>query len=383
MRIALRTSGGRGEYELAGQHAGISFRDLLGLDFVFQLTPDFTINARCQVHYDQAKPRIRLNDTRRDIHPYRIVAALLLLPAAKRELGETPSGAVQLKLNRYSITSIPVQILKKLDTTVVFSLSTVEVANSSGDIITLNIAKRLGRVFELWKKSEGLSGEAAALINSHRLSFVDGMPKAAEVARNSLYSHYNTEADLLSTLLAEFGISPDFSIVAENLRIEEQENDTTPIVEARVRQIERWRLQAQRGPAARKFRSDVRQAYRNTCFFTGRHYPRLEGTVSQGIDASHILPWANFDADVVSNGLCLSKEMHWAFDGGILRLDQQENTYIVSIPERVRQEAQRTGFTLSAFEQVVGEIPKSRLPDNPDQWPSTDFLRRFNELLFS
>ena len=38
------------------------------------------------------------------------------------------------------------------------------------------------------------------------------------------------------------------------------------------------------------------------------------------MDAAHILPWAGYDLDVVSNGLCFCKHHHWAFDEGLILL---------------------------------------------------------------
>ena len=50
----------------------------------------------------------------------------------------------------------------------------------------------------------------------------------------------------------------------------------------------------------------------------GLHLPRTSVNASAGVDAAHILPWADYDLDHVCNGICLCKHHHWAFDEGLL-----------------------------------------------------------------
>lgn len=59
MRIALRPSGGRGDYELAGSFDTVHASDLLEKRFFFQLTPALTIDGRATAHRLSGKPRIR------------------------------------------------------------------------------------------------------------------------------------------------------------------------------------------------------------------------------------------------------------------------------------------------------------------------------------
>ena len=50
MKIALRTSGGRGEYELAGRFGSIAASDLFGLEILFDCTPEIEVSGHSPGH---------------------------------------------------------------------------------------------------------------------------------------------------------------------------------------------------------------------------------------------------------------------------------------------------------------------------------------------
>lgn len=93
MRIALRPSGGRGDYELAGSYNELHASDLLDKNFLFQITPALTIDGKSQAHRLSGKPRIRPQGGR---HPYVVISSILLLPTPRRELQKTPVGVPPL-----------------------------------------------------------------------------------------------------------------------------------------------------------------------------------------------------------------------------------------------------------------------------------------------
>src|SRR5688572_19860493 len=98
MRIALRPSGGRGDYELAGSFNQLHASDLLERRFFFQITPAITIDGRARAHRLSGKPRIRPEEGR---HPYVVIAATLLLPPPRRELLKTAETPPQLIAGTY------------------------------------------------------------------------------------------------------------------------------------------------------------------------------------------------------------------------------------------------------------------------------------------
>jgi hypothetical protein len=102
MRIALRTSGGRGEYEVAGSHESIHVHDVFDRQIVLELLPGVRFSTNNFVRHTQGKPRIRLLDQYSDSHAYLILAAILLLPKPKRENAATPGGKLQIYKDNFS-----------------------------------------------------------------------------------------------------------------------------------------------------------------------------------------------------------------------------------------------------------------------------------------
>ena len=119
MRIALRTSGGRGEYELAGTQGSVHASDLFDRVMSYELTPEIIIPGRAvaTVTETQGKPRIRLQDQASTTHLYRLLAAVLLLPKPKREFKETHGHF--LRRESYSMTAIYVDVSARTATEVV------------------------------------------------------------------------------------------------------------------------------------------------------------------------------------------------------------------------------------------------------------------------
>lgn len=99
----------RGVYELAGRQASTSASDLFDREIFYELTPRIIIPGRAMASRLQGKPRIRLDDTRRTTHLYRLLAAVLLLPKPKREFKKT-HGRQLLKFEAYSMSAIKVDV---------------------------------------------------------------------------------------------------------------------------------------------------------------------------------------------------------------------------------------------------------------------------------
>jgi putative restriction endonuclease len=78
----------------------------------------------------------------------------------------------------------------------------------------------------------------------------------------------------------------------------------------------------------RAFRLRLLAAYDYRCAFTGRKFadPRKPNLV--GIDAAHIVPIASNGSDDPANGLPLSKDLHWAFDRGLIGVDEQRRIVV-------------------------------------------------------
>ena len=79
----------------------------------------------------------------------------------------------------------------------------------------------------------------------------------------------------------------------------------------------------------RQFTIDVLENFRYSCAFCGFHAV-LNGQAT-GIDAAHVQWHAHRGPDEVANGIALCKLHHWAFDKGILGIDQEERIRIADV----------------------------------------------------
>jgi putative restriction endonuclease len=93
------------------------------------------------------------------------------------------------------------------------------------------------------------------------------------------------------------------------------------------------------------------------------------------VDAAHILPvGAPGSADHVRNGVALSPTYHRAFDAGLIYLDEQYRMRLNKGQLHVLDRLNLAGG-IDAFRAPLGEI---FLPPDPQQRPSSDFIRRAN-----
>jgi hypothetical protein len=116
-----------------------------------------------------------------------------------------------------------------------------------------------------------------------------------------------------------------------------------------------------------------------------RQFPaknRLHKT-SYTLDAAHILPWAEYDLNAVSNGLCLSKLCHWAFDAGILQLsfDAPSSKYGIQLSPTALAAESAGLIKLNGLKDIQGVVSTSLLPKDSANWPSPSFLKVYNEAL--
>ena len=68
------------------------------------------------------------------------------------------------------------------------------------------------------------------------------------------------------------------------------------------------------------FRKLVLNAYGFSCAFSNRKVFDPDG--AHGLDAAHIVPLSRQGTNDVRNGIVLSKELHWAFDRGLIGLNE-------------------------------------------------------------
>ena len=166
MRIALRTSGGRGEYELAGRQGEIQASNLFDRELVYELTPSILVPGRAVATRVQGKQRIRLEDKEPTPHLYRLLAGVLLLPKAKREFKET-HGSSLLTKEAYSITAIKVDIGATAQTSVVLRPTDLLLENADGLQSRIEFPQRMSRVTRLWEAATNATGTLPSLLRDH------------------------------------------------------------------------------------------------------------------------------------------------------------------------------------------------------------------------
>jgi len=383
MQIRLRPSGGRGEYELAGSHGGIRVSDLFGLELWFDFGFDLRVplNATADVH--DGKPRIRLGDPHADSHAALLLAAILLLPPPIREIRKTAGNATNVDLSRCAYSAIAVDIVEKTPFRVVLRPRNIIAKNNDNAQLGIDVLNRFEGVQWLWGMSIGAPKDT--LIAAHRDACVGATfdhRKLLRAATEVLKALLPGEVDSLMGAMrspSEFD-SETFTVQAT---APAEDDPTSPIeVNRELRRRQIWL--ADRGPDGRRFRQLIGVAYDYRCAFTGLRLPPLGKGFSPGVDAAHIFPWSQQGSNVVSNGIGLSKQMHWALDEGILRLDYDPaaSEYVIAVPDGVHKLAKTSKFDLSPFLKVCGPIPVSNLPPNPLHLPSLQAIAKYNALMF-
>ena len=391
MRIALRTSGGRGEYELAGRQGSIHASDIFDHELVYELTPSILIPGRAIATRVQGKPRIRLEDRETTTHLYRLLAGVLLLPKPKREFKET-HGETLLAHEAYSVTAIKMDVGDRSGTRVVLRPTDLLLENADNLQSRIEFPQRMSRMTRIWEAAANKPGGLPSLLREHMAAVLatNADHKLIEKKAAAIAEALHTNGDPLPLAEDALGVreaAPDPPTTPQQPQFTHQadfgvEDDTPPVV-ARIERLRQWRQIAVRGSAGNRFRSDVAAVYDSRCVFSGRRLPRMDITDSAGIDAAHILPWSTHNINSVSNGICLDKLCHWAFDEGILRLkfDRSADAYFLEVPARVERASSAANFDLEYFRSLAGPVPRTRLPRDPSNWPSTTYLRELNAFM--
>lgn len=378
MHIGFRTSGGRGEYELVGGHAGQSAAGLEGWTFNFRWPDGVVRDTLLWLDPGESgKPRLRSLAT----PPFqvgRLVAAVLLLPPPRRDMRNVASTLPVLQANEYVVSKIgfgPATEFASPPEAVTAEPNYVEIANSAhSDFV--NVSSRWLRLVNIWDRSNLYPLDVAVAINRHRAYQLSGIPVNAELARiaddlrvalQSADPAYEAARDPLPSLERLAGILPlDEPSLPPPDELSEDEID----VKARSAQI--YRLARVRGSTARRFSVEVRKAYRERCAFCGARLGGVQG-IPSGIDAAHILAWGSYDLDVVSNGIALCKNHHWAFDVALMVPVIQHDLLVVRFTN-LKQHFESDALAILGSDGFT--IPEEWMPIDPTQRPSAKYLAR-------
>lgn len=384
MKIHKRSSNGRGEYELAGAVDGYTTTMLLEKQLVIDAGPELgKIPTNIALKKQGGKPRLRrLSNT--GIHIQRQLEALLLMPKSIREESQLLGGQPVIIAERYILSSVEIKSVLVLDDQAVIKLGGIDCVNDS---VTqeIDFSKRISQLMHLYQKVESLPPRVAQALRAHHANIQTGSVISSVTERLVLDVIRATEEAAKDSDAVLIPGEDPVPLLLDMLRSQPMV-ETPPLdeidpadIEIRRRVADRWRLQKDRGPASTQFRRDVRRAYDSGCLFCGLKLPTSEGVRIAGVDAAHIIPWSQYEADVVVNGLCLCKLHHWAFDQYLLALRFDGVGYEVVITELAKTAFANSPVVMQSFEAVAGPIPLTRLPANKLEWPSPKLLGQLYE----
>lgn len=394
MRISRRTSGGRGEYELSGESAdGLRAQDVVGCRIVLDLGNDWVVDTDTQVVNQGGKPRIRrIHKTPAHMQVQRQLAAALLMPHPDREEKSLAGGLPILRTGRYAIEHIEMSEGVRLGGGVArLPIQEIVLRNVSYHAEVLQFANRRASILRLWTHSMELPAVIRTLVDRHRAEAQSGGPiqtstehlvfnlqnQVAIDAENLGLLYRSADTDVLEDL--EGLLAQARAPAAPLIQVGQIDPEETQL---RRRVLKEWKRWANaRGAASATFRLRVREAYNSTCIVCGVHFPQTSMNAIPGVDAAHILPWAEYDLDVVSNGLCLCRLHHWAFDEGLIVIRESKGAYSVEVPPSVSAAvpAEHPEFSLGELTQYAGVIPEQRLPRALRERPNPAYLQMLAE----
>ena len=116
-----------------------------------------------------------------------------------------------------------------------------------------------------------------------------------------------------------------------------------------------------------KFRDNVLHLYEHTCCISGLRVQN--GLAHPLVDACHIQDHAYFGIDQITNGLALCKNLHAAFDSGLISLTDKYQLLI----SKSFQESD----TAYSLHRLKGQ--KIRLPAHPGYYPDISYVRLHRE----
>jgi HNH endonuclease len=388
MRITFQPSGGRGEYELSENAAGIKPVDLIG--YTIQLTlGSILIDVGVRVTNDQGKIRLRLINSERFTHVQHQVASALLLPQPVRDERQMGEGEPVLLDKVYVLKNIHLGQVTPLPGNIVrCSALSIDCENITNVAKQILVGERIADVERIWRNRNLLPDSIVPLLERHEQivrsgskipaaarELIDDMQERLEDYTESFEVPYVRRTDIAPSLLSFI----DDIVEEVPLPLDQIEPEN---IELRRREIKKWLQYARRrGTTSEKFKRAVREAYDFRCVVCGARFPKTDINKNPGVDAAHILPWSLYDLDKVYNGLALCKIHHWAFDERLLNIVYRDGAYFIEVSPDAAAALALPYFSIDMLHQVAGPIPAHRLPANPADRPRPELLvRRQNEL---
>lgn len=394
-RISLQSSGGRGEYEIAGSAFKMNHSDLLDRRIQFEVSFGshrgiISSSGRLTRKEGQGKWRIRLFSGEDGIHPSRLVAAFYALPKPRRESTPTPTPASGFQSDEYFLDHVH------------FDVRSITAASFVAEIKGIEGRFRNGTRFDLQSGDLAVRSQAIGIVLDHLATLPGGGGRwltfrsalLAGIGSPSFPDQKGLE-QLVAGLWSDGGdplagierLVPAGSEAAEEeaeqpipgLTAADVPAPTDPI-EIKRRKVVLFRKTATRTGSAKKFARDVKAAYDNTCAVCGVRLPKTTVTSMPGVDAAHILAWSDYELDVVPNGICLCKYHHWAFDQLLFTFVRSPAGLKIKTTKALADARREDGQFAQDIAALNGASPK-KLPDSATLHPAEEVLQRYNAML--
>lgn len=380
---------GRGEYEISGNleaDAGtLKPADLFDRELHLKYGELGYRRTGCRLKATHGKKRLRLDDPHRGMHPALQLEAVLLLPKSRRDEIGVAGGEPTIRADGYILRQIDFRNVRLEPGLALIEVDELHLDNGS-QVVTLDFADRMAEIMRVQERIALLPDGLRLLLNEHQslLHGVDAIGKdglsLVQQIMDEVYRvapdynfNYQVGTDALPLLHELSGSQSSY----EPLNIDFVAPDDYDI---KLREGSKLRGNlAARGVESARFRHAVRAAYQSTCFICGFRSPASADCRVPGVDSAHILPWAKYDLDLVSNGICLCKLHHWAFDQGIMSIAVAGETYSTQVTERGKRS--HPASTIEKLQMASGVINAARLPVDRRCWPDPRYLQIFNEAI--
>ena len=382
---------GRGEYEISGEFetggGNVDAARLVEHELIVEFGRYGYHKTGNILKAESGKKRVRLVNRRSHVHLARQIQAVLLFPKSRRDENGFVGGEPTIWHERYIVRKIHFAGLELRSAEHAFiRLGELELDNGSQTAHVVPFEQRMKLIETLHDHIDRFPDVIKSLLVEHRtmLTANGAITGGGEDIVASLMNHvaenapdYNVEYVLGGDVVPALVDILSVPTVDEPVSIEAIPPED---IEIRLRETAKWRRwAATRGPSSARFRRNVREAYDSRCIVCGIRLPLSKHCRVPGVDSAHILPWSTHDLEVVSNGLCLCKLHHWAFDQQLIAIQYTGGTYVVTVSQRAR--AALDSDALEMLERIAGPVPQNRLPAKPQDMPHPQFLSKLYELL--
>ena len=318
MYIALRTGGGRGVYEIAGETAtGLTSADLLGREIVFEFPPDLRIPTGVVLGVQGGKHRLRMATAK--IQVQRQLAAVLMLPSPRR-VNDTASSQL-LADKSYVLERIHLDFADHLSPgAAVVVPGRMDLRNLTNDF-SIQAQQRLGVLRSVWRSSPLLPEPLQTLVRQHEALATAGLPIGgdceqivASIGREVARVWPNVPpvgaGNLLATLAERLAI--DVSMEGSPADGDQGGDIALGLMVGLPRRVQRSIIQRRGQPS---FRRGLLTAYGYRCQVT-------QYAGESALEAAHIYPYSEGGEHTndLRNGLLLRADIHTLFDLGLLRV---------------------------------------------------------------